>query len=100
MAIPILMVMLSMTLPARVNRATNLVVALLYIPFSVVAALVENRDWAYFYGLSIGIAVLLLAFILRSAWTWPRTTSPSMTEPAAPGLPVKSEREIRISENV
>jgi len=31
-AIPALMVMLSMTLPARVNRATNLVVALLYIP--------------------------------------------------------------------
>jgi hypothetical protein len=30
-AIPALMVMLSMTLPARVNRATNLVVALLYI---------------------------------------------------------------------
>ena len=30
--IPALMVMLSMTLPARVNRATNLVVALLYIP--------------------------------------------------------------------
>ena len=30
--IPALMVMLSMTLPARVNRATNLVVASLYIP--------------------------------------------------------------------
>src|SRR3954463_3681584 len=31
-AIPVLMVMVSMTLPARVNRATNLVVASLYIP--------------------------------------------------------------------
>ena len=31
-AIPTLMVLLSMTLPARVNRATNLVVALLFIP--------------------------------------------------------------------
>ena len=31
-AIPALMVMLSTTLPARVNRATNLVVASLYIP--------------------------------------------------------------------
>jgi hypothetical protein len=28
--------------------------------------------------------VLLLAFILRSAWTWPRTPAPSMPEPAAP----------------
>ena len=34
-AIPALMVMLSMTLPARVNRATNLVVASLYIPVSM-----------------------------------------------------------------
>jgi len=93
MAIPILMVMLSMTLPARVNRATNLVVALLYIPFSVFNAVGESWDWAYFYGLSIGIEVLLLAFILRSAWTWPRTTSPSMTEPAAPHRPqIQMER--------
>ncbi|MEU5864549.1 DUF6326 family protein [Nonomuraea sp. NPDC047529] len=74
-AIPALMVMLSMTLPARVNRATNLVVASLYIPYSVFNAVGESWDWAPFYGLSIGIEVLLLAFILRSAWTWPRTTA-------------------------
>ncbi|HEX5729340.1 MAG TPA: hypothetical protein VFX99_07945, partial [Microbacterium sp.] len=74
MAIPILMVMLSMTLPARVNRATNLVVASLYIPVSMFNAVGES--WTYFYGLSIGLEVLLLAFILRSAWTWPRTPAP------------------------
>ncbi|MFI9559419.1 DUF6326 family protein [Nonomuraea endophytica] len=72
-AIPALMVMLSMTLPARVSRATNLVVASLYIPYSVFNAVGESWDWAPFYGLSIGIEVLLLAFILRSAWTWSRT---------------------------
>lgn len=72
-AIPALMVMLSMTLPARVNRATNLVVASLYIPYSVVNAVGESWDWASFYGLSIAIEVLLLAFILRCARTWPRT---------------------------
>ncbi|MEV4065128.1 DUF6326 family protein [Nonomuraea dietziae] len=79
-AIPALMVMLSMTLPARVNRATNLVVALLYIPYSAVNAAGESWDWAFFYGLSIGVEVLLLAFILRSAWTWPRT----LAVPAGP----------------
>jgi len=81
-AIPALMVMLSMTLPARVNRATNLVVALLYIPFSAFNAV--GGSWASFYGLSIGVEVLLLAFILRSAWTWSRTTSPSMTDLVEP----------------
>ena len=32
MAIPIFMVVLSMTLPARMNRITNLLVASLYVP--------------------------------------------------------------------
>ena len=80
-AIHLLMVMLSMTLPARVNRATNLVVASLYIPVSMFNAVGES--WTYFYGLSIGLEVLLLAFILRSAWTWPRTASPATTATTA-----------------
>jgi hypothetical protein len=75
MAIPILMVMLSMMLPARANRTINLVVASLYIPVSMFNAVGES--WTYFYGLSIGLEVLLLAFILRSAWTWPRTAAPA-----------------------
>ena len=74
MAIPSLMILLSTTLPARVNRATNLVVATLYIPASIYNADGEPWSYASFYGLSIGLEVLLLAFILRAAWTWPRTT--------------------------
>jgi hypothetical protein len=79
-AIPILMILLSTTLPARVNRATNLVVASLYIPYS--AFNLAGGSWIYFYGLGVVLEVLLLAFILRSAWTWPRTPAPSMPEPA------------------
>ena len=84
-AIPILMVMLSMTLPARANRTLNLVVASLYVPFSMFNAVGES--WMYFYGLGVVLEVIVLAVILRSAWTWPRTTSPSMPEPAAPHRP-------------
>ncbi len=73
-AIPALMVMLSTTLPARVNRTINLVVATLYIPYSMFNAAGASWDWVFFYGLSIGLEVLLLAFILRSAWTWTRRT--------------------------
>lgn len=82
MAIPILMILLSMTLPARVNRATNLVVASLYIPVS--AFNVIGESWILFYGLGVVIEVILLAYILRSAWIWPRTSSPSIADPAAP----------------
>ncbi|MFI6478328.1 DUF6326 family protein [Nonomuraea sp. NPDC050663] len=85
-AIPAVMVMLSITLPGRANRGTNLVVASLYIPYSVVNALGESWDWAFFYGLSIGIEVLLLTFILRSAWTWPRALAVPAAGPATVDL--------------
>lgn len=78
--IPALMVMLSMTLPARVNRPINFVVATLYIPVTVFNAAGASSDWALYYGFHITIEVLLLAYILRSAWTWHRT-APSATTP-------------------
>jgi hypothetical protein len=74
-AIPALMVMLSMTLPARVNRAANLVVASLSIPLMVFNAAGASLDYAFYYALTIGVEVLILAFILRAAWAWPRTRS-------------------------
>ena len=84
-AIPILMVMLSMTLPARANRTINLVVASLYVPYSMFNLV--GGSWTYFYGLGVALEVIVLAVILRFAWTWPRTSSPSMPEPAAPHRP-------------
>lgn len=83
-SIPALMVVLSMTLPARRNRATNIIVASLYIPYSMFNATGVTWEWTFFYGISIGIEVLLLAFILRSAWTWPRT-APTATTPTSRG---------------
>ena len=74
-AIPALMVMLSVTLPPRVNRITNLVVGALYIPIMVFNVAGASSDWVFYYALTIGVEVLILAFILRSAWTWPRTPS-------------------------
>ena len=79
--IPSLMILLSMTLPARANRTLNLVVASLYIPVSAFNVLGES--WILFYGLGVGLEVILLAFILRSAWTWPRT-APSATMATSP----------------
>jgi Family of unknown function (DUF6326) len=73
MAIPILMILLSTTLPARANRTLNLVVASLYILVS--AFNVVGESWILFYGLGVVLEVSLLAYILRSAWTWPRTVS-------------------------
>lgn len=90
-AIPIFMILLSLTLPVRANRATNLVVASLYIPYS--AFNLAGGSWLIFYGLGVVLEVLLLAFILRSAWTWPRKSWVSAPEPAAPrGLQIQMGR--------
>jgi uncharacterized protein DUF6326 len=80
-AIPILMVVLSMTLPARANRITNLIVASVYVPVTAFNAVGES--WLYFYGLGIVLELILLALIVRYAWTWPRT-APSATMATSP----------------
>ncbi|WP_306233750.1 DUF6326 family protein [Agrococcus beijingensis] len=74
LAIPIAMIVLSMALPARANRITNLVAASVQIPFAAFNAVGQvGQEWMSFYVLGLGLEVILLAFILRSAWKWPRT---------------------------
>ncbi|WP_149203577.1 DUF6326 family protein [Actinotalea subterranea] len=70
MAIPILMIVLSALLPARASRITNLVVASVQVPYATFNAVGES--WAYYYWLAVALEVILLAVILRLAWTWPR----------------------------
>jgi hypothetical protein len=55
-------------------------------------------DYAFYYALTIGVEVLILAFILRAAWTWPRTSSASTPEPDTTDLNGRDkEREISSS---
>jgi hypothetical protein len=88
MAVPILMVVLSVTLPARTNRLANLVVASVYVPVS--AFNVVGESWLFFYGLGVALELALLGLILRSAWAWPRTPVAIPTAPAS--LPAGADR--------
>jgi hypothetical protein len=69
MAIPTLMVILSLTLPVAAARWANLVVASLYVVVSIGNAVGET--WLFLWLGSIIEAVLLL-LVVRLAWTWPR----------------------------
>ena len=71
MAIPIFMIVVSVALPARANRVTNLIVASVQIPYA--AFNIVGESWTVFYGLGLALELILLALILRYAWTWPRT---------------------------
>jgi hypothetical protein len=79
MAIPVLMVVLSMALPARASRITNLIVASWQIPFA--AFNLAGGAWLVYYGFGLALELILLALILRWAWTWPRTASTMATSP-------------------
>ena len=92
MAIPIFMVVLSMTLPARANRATNLIVASVQVPYAAFNAVGES--WTYFYGLGVALEVIVLALILRYAWTWPRrTASPATLAASLDSEPLRTPQQ-------
>ena len=81
MAVPIAMVLLSTTLPARACRVTSIVVASIYVlptAFNVI-----GEAWTYYFYLGVALEVAVLAFIIRTAWTWPRTPRANNDAPAS-----------------
>ena len=67
--LPSLMLFLSLVLPVRVARMTNVVLAAVYIPTIVASAVGE---WNYFI-LGSAVEVALLVGIVYYAWTWPKS---------------------------
>ena len=71
MAFPSFMVLLSLTLKARVNRLVNIIVGIFHVLVLVGTQFVgEGETWFYwrFYEL---LQVLFLALIIWTAWKWP-----------------------------
>ncbi len=65
--VPILMVVGSLTLRRRANRVTNVVVAVVYA-ITIIGSCI-GESWTY-YLLGSAVEVLLLAVVVRLAWTW------------------------------
>ena len=72
-AIPALMVFLSLILRPGVNRVANIVLGVIYALTIVAGAIGE---WNY-YILGSVIEVMLLAAIVYYAWTWPKEARPT-----------------------
>jgi hypothetical protein len=69
MMIPSLMIFLSLTLPAKANRWTNIFVGILQIV--VLLAGVIGESWAY-YIFATFVEIVLLLLIIWYAWKWPK----------------------------
>ena len=80
--IPSLMLFLSLTLPVRIARSANVVLAAVYA-ITVVGGAVG--EWSY-YILGSVVEVALLAAVAYFAWTWPKASA--ITTPS--GQPLNS----------
>ena len=67
MVIPSLMIFLSLTLKAQVNRWVNIIVGIVYI--IVVAGNTIGESWIFYIFASI-VEIVLLAVIVWTAWKW------------------------------
>jgi hypothetical protein len=76
MSIPALMIFLSVAMSANVCRYTNIIVALVYIPYTLFN--LAGEAWIHMY-IGAAVEVILLCLIIRYAWQWPRTLTPSIT---------------------
>jgi hypothetical protein len=67
--IPALMIFLSVALPAKVNRWTNIIVAAVWIPYTLFNLVGEA--WIHMvFGAVVEVVLLLL--IILYAWKWPK----------------------------
>ncbi len=69
MTIPALMIFLSVTLPATVNRWANIIIAAVFIPFTLFN--LAGDAWTHMIFGAV-VEVVLLCLIIRYAWKWPR----------------------------
>lgn len=66
--IPALMISLSVVLPAKVNRWANIMIAAVYIPYSLFN--LAGEAWVHMVFGAV-VEVVLLCLIIRYAWKWP-----------------------------
>lgn len=70
--IPILMIFLSVILPAKANRLTNIIVAILLIPYMLFN--LAGEAWIHMIFGAV-TEVVLLGLVIRYAWQWPSHNS-------------------------
>jgi hypothetical protein len=69
MTIPALMIFLSVVLSAKVNRLVNIIIAAVYIPYTLFN--LAGEAWVHMVFGAV-VEVVLLCLIIRYAWNWPR----------------------------
>lgn len=72
LAIPALMVCISIILKPRINRLLNISLGLIYTGIMMVTALYSLTEWMAFYVFLALIESFITIIIIYYAWEWPR----------------------------
>lgn len=75
MALPSLMIFLSLTLKARANRVVNIVFGIFHVLVLVGTQFVGEGGTWFYWRLYEVLQALLLILIVLTAWKWPKTES-------------------------
>lgn len=81
MAVPSLMIFLSVALPAVVSRWLNVGAGVFYA--TIMTLILINGAWM-FYMVFAALEVLLTALVVWTAWRWPRQAAVSVSRDAQP----------------
>ena len=73
MALPSFMILISLTMQARVNRLVNIVAGFFHILVLIGTQFVGEGDTWYYWRLFELFEALFLAVIIATAWKWPTT---------------------------
>ncbi len=80
MTIPALMVVLSLTLPAKANRYANIVVGAVYV-FIALGLAIGETNAHYLFGSAV--EAVLLSWVVWTAWKWPKVQGIAQAEAVA-----------------
>ncbi|AZA82701.1 hypothetical protein C1637_20340 [Chryseobacterium lactis] len=73
LAIPAVMVFLSLILKPAINRFLNIVLGLLFTLIMVFIGVTSFSDWYLFYVFLAALECMITILIVRYAWKWKRT---------------------------
>ncbi len=77
MAVPSVMIFLSIALRAPINRWLNILFGVFYTGIMVLIAFVSIAPWWTFYVFLAIVEAILTALIVWYAWSWPKSNTPS-----------------------
>jgi len=72
LAIPALMVFLSITLKPQINRWLNIILGIFFTVIMILIVFTSITPWRAFYVFLAIVESIITFFIVRYAWKWPR----------------------------